>query len=140
MRNMYEIFDEVDAAKSKADKKTIIGRNLSPTLVKVLEYTYHPKYQWLVKELPHNFKFPDVPAGMSYAHLGTELRRLYLFEKGHPTAEKMSQAKRMELLFSLLNSLHPREAEVVMGIFNKDLGVNGINYKTVKEWFPGMLP
>ena len=44
MRNIYEIFDEFEEAKTKADRKLVIQNNLSPTLVKVLEYTFHPNY------------------------------------------------------------------------------------------------
>jgi hypothetical protein len=40
----------------------------------------------------------------------------------------------------MLESLEPREAEVVIGIFKKDQGVKGLNYKFVKDCFPDMLP
>ena len=43
-------------------------------------------------------------------------------------------------LQQLLESLEPREAEVVLGIFQKDQGVKGLDYKFVKEAFPSMLP
>jgi hypothetical protein len=40
----------------------------------------------------------------------------------------------------MLESIEPREAEVILGIFQKDLGVKGLDYKFVKEAFPDMLP
>jgi hypothetical protein len=39
-----------------------------------------------------------------------------------------------------LESIEPREAEVVIGIFKKDQGVKGLDYKFVKEAFPNLLP
>jgi len=48
--------------------------------------------------------------------------------------------KRKQLLLQLIESLEPREAEVVIGILSKDLGVKGLNYKFVKEAFPQLLP
>jgi hypothetical protein len=39
-----------------------------------------------------------------------------------------------------MESLEPREIEVVIGIFKKDLGVKGLTYKFVKEAFPNLLP
>ena len=45
-----------------------------------------------------------------------------------------------QLLLQLIESLEPREAEVVIGILSKDLGVKGLNYKFVKEAFPQLLP
>jgi hypothetical protein len=140
MKNMYEIFDEFESAKNKKEKKEVIEKNLSSVLVKVLEYTFHPGYQWKIKELPDNYKIPDTLPGISFANLSTELRKIYLFQEGHPTAESLSKQRQNELLLQLLESLEFREAEVVMGIFRKDLGVKGLTYSFVKECFPQMLP
>jgi hypothetical protein len=78
--------------------------------------------------------------GLSGTQLSTELRKLYLFQKGHPSAEQLTEQKRTQLLLQLLEALEPREAEVVLGIFQKDQGVKGLDYKFVKEAFPDLLP
>jgi len=52
----------------------------------------------------------------------------------------LTPKKREQLLVEYLQNLEPREAEVVMGIFNKDLGVKGLDYKFVKEAFPNLIP
>lgn len=140
MKNMYEVFDEFEEAKTKKEKMDVIGRNLSKTLHDTLLLTFHPDYEWKVKEMPDNYKIPDTKPGLSFCQLGTEIRKLYLFQKGHPTAENLTPRKQNELLIQLLESLEPREAEVVIGIFKKDQGVNGLTYKFVKEAFPNMLP
>jgi hypothetical protein len=141
MKNIYEIFDEFENAESKKERMAIIEKNLSKTLVDVLSLTYHPDCQWLVKEMPEGYKVPsDMLPGLSGTQLSTELRKLYLFQKGHPAAEKLSAEKRNQLLLQLLEALEPREAEVIIGIFNKDQGVKGLDYKFVKEAFPQMLP
>lgn len=140
MKNIYEVFDEFEAAKTKKERMDVIGKNLSPTLFNVLKYTFHPDIEWLVKEMPHNYKVPDTVPGVSICQLSTEMRKLYLFSKGNPTAEALTERKRQELLIQLLESIEPREAEVVMGIFTKDQGVKGLTYNFVKEAFPDMLP
>ena len=140
MKNVYEIFDEFEAAASKKEKMDVIGKNLSKTLHDVLLLTFHPDCQWLIDEVPDNYKITDIPAGMSRCQLSTEIRKLYLFQKGHATAESLNPRKQNELLIQLLESLEPREAEVVIGIFKKDQGVKGLTYKFVKEAFPNMLP
>jgi len=140
MKNMYEIFDEVEAASGKKAKLLVLEKNLSPTLVKVLELTFHPSYQWLFTDIPENYKVPDTLPGMSYAQLSTEVRKFYMFRKGDETAEKLTPRKRHELLIQLVESLSPREAEVVAGIFRKDQGVKGLDYEFVKQAFPQMLP
>jgi hypothetical protein len=140
MKNMYEVFDEFEEAKTKKEKMDVIQKNLSPTLVKVLEYTFHPNYRWKVKDMPEEYKIPDTVPGISFGQLSTELRRIYLFQEGHPSAEALTDRKRKERLLQFLEGLEPREAEVVMGIMRKDLGVKGLTYKFVKECFPRMLP
>ena len=141
MRNIYEIFDEFENATNKTERMAIIEKNLSKTLVDVLSLTYHPDCHWLVKEMPEGYKVPsDMLPGLSGTQLSTELRKLYLFQKGHPKAEALTEEKRTQLLLQLLEALEPREAEVIIGIFNKDQGVKGLDYKFVKEAFPNLLP
>jgi len=140
MKNLYEIFDEFENAGSKKERMAVIENNLSRVLVEVLELTFHPNYQWLIKEMPHNYTFPETPKGMGYMQLSTEIRKFYLFRAGDPAAERLTTRRRTEILLQLLESLEPREAEVVMGIFRKDLGVPGLDYNFVKEAFPALLP
>ena len=46
-----------------------------------------------------------------------------MFRVGNETAEKLTTKRAEEILMVLLESLEPREADVVIGIFKKDLGV-----------------
>lgn len=141
MKNIYEVFDEFELAKNKKERMEVIGRNLSKTLHDVLLLTYHPDYQWKIKQFPEQY-VPnlDNKNGFSYLQLSTELRKLYLFQIGDPTAEKLDERKRNEILIQMLESLEPREAEVLNGIFNKDQHVRHLDYDFVKEAFPDMLP
>jgi hypothetical protein len=52
----------------------------------------------------------------------------------------LNEQRKNELLIQLLESLEPRESEVIIGIMRKDLGVKGLTYNFVKECFPNMLP
>ena len=141
MKSIYEIFDEFEMVSSKKDRMAVIEKNLSTTLVQVLQLAFHPNHQWLITEMPDDYEVPtDVLPGLSGTQLSVELRKLYLFQKGHPNAEKLTVEKRKDLLLQLLERLEPREAEVIIGILSKDLGVRGLDYKFVKEAFPDLLP
>lgn len=141
MKPLYEVFDEFETAKNKKERMDVIGRNLSKLLVDVLQLTYHPDFQWMVKELPENYKIPtDMLPGITHDTLNAQLRRLYMFRFGDPTAQALTEKRRNELLVQILESLEPREAEVILGIFQKDLGVKGLDYKFVKEAFPELIP
>lgn len=141
MKFLYEIFDEFEAAKNKKERMQVIGQNLSQALVDVLKLTYHPQFKWKVKELPDNYKIPtDMMPGLTYDSLSAQLRKMYMFLEGNQTAETLSPIRSKELLVQMLESIEPREAEIILGIFQKDLGVKGLDYKFVKEAFPDMLP
>lgn len=141
MKNMYEVFDEFEKSESKKERMDVIGKNLSKTLVDVLQLTFHPDYQWLITDMPENYIIPsDILPGISPQQLSTQIRKLYLFRKGDSGAEKLTDEKRNQLLIQILETIEPREAEVVIGILRKDLGVKGLTYKFVKEAFPSLLP
>ncbi len=141
MKNVYEIFDEFEEAKTKQERLKIIEKNLSKILVEVLELTFHPNYQWHITDVPDNYiEATNNLPGLSPLQLSTQIRKLYLFKKGDETADKLTPEKMNQLLLQILESLEPREAEVVFGILRKDQGVKGLTYKFVKEAFPQMLP
>lgn len=141
MKAIYEIFDEFEKAKNKKERMDVIGKNLSQTLVDIFKLAYHPAFKWKIKELPENYRVPtDMLPGITYDSLNAQLRRLYLFLEGNQTAETLSEKRRNELLVQMLESIEPREAEVLLGIFQKDLGVKGLDYKFIKEAFPTLLP
>lgn len=140
-KNIYEVFDEFEKAKTHQERMDIIGRNLSGTLVEVLKMTFHPAYQWKITELPSDYKIPtDQLPGLTYDTISNKIKKLYLFREGDPTANALTPKKQNELLIQMLESLEPRDAEVIVGIFNKDQGVKGLDYKFVKQAFPKMLP
>ena len=141
MKPIYEVFDQFELAKNKKERMDVIGANLSHTLVDVLKLTFHPAFTWKVKDVPDSFSTPtDTLPGITYDSLHSQLRRLYMFREGNQTAETLTPRRREELLIQLLESIEPREAEVILGIFQKDLGVKGLDYKFVKEAFPNLLP
>jgi hypothetical protein len=138
-KNVYEVFDEFAKVNSKQDKINVLANNWTPTLKLVLQLAYRPEMEWKFKDYPERYKKPDTKPGISYASLDTELKRLYMFRVGNETAEKLTTKRAEEILMVLLESLEPREADVVIGIFKKDLGVKGLTYKFIHDNIPGVL-
>jgi hypothetical protein len=138
-KNVYEVFDEFAKADSKQDKINVLANNWTPTLKLVLQLAYRPEMQWKFKDYPEKYKKPDTKPGISYASLDTELKRLYMFRVGNETAEKLAPKRAEELLMVFLESLEPREADIVIGIFKKDLGVKGLTLKFIRENIPDVL-
>jgi hypothetical protein len=138
-KNVYEVFDEFAKADSKQDKINVLANNWTPTVKLVLQLAYRPEMEWKFKDYPERYKKPDTKPGISYASLDTELKRLYMFRVGNETAEKLTTKRAEEILMVLLESLEPREADVVIGIFKKDLGVKGLTYKFIRDNIPDVL-
>ena len=138
-KNIYEVFDEFAKADSKQDKINVLANNWTPTLKLVLQLAYRPEMEWKFKDYPERYKKPDTKPGISYASLDTELKRLYMFRVGNETAEKLTTKRAEEILMVLLESLEPREADIVIGIFKKDLGVKGLTLKFIRENIPDVL-
>ena len=88
MKNIYEILDEIEAANSRKARMDVIGSNLSKVLTEVFELAFHPKYQWFFSEMPRGYKIVNIPGGMGYCQLSTEIRKLYMFQRGNEIAEK----------------------------------------------------
>lgn len=140
MKNLYEVFDEFEEAKTKQERLKVIEKNLSQHLVDTLQYTFHPDLQWKFKNIPKGYKIPDCPPGMGFTNIGHQLRKFYMFRVGDPRCEQLTDKRREEIFIQVLESLEPREIEVVIGICKKDLGVKGLTYNFVKEAFPNLLP
>ena len=114
MKNIYEVFDEFDNAKSHQERMDVIGKNLSATLVEVLRMTFHPEFQWKIRELPTDYKLPtDQLPGLTYDTLSNKIKKLYMFREGNPTANALTPKKQNELLIQMLESLEPRDAEEI---------------------------
>ena len=94
---------------------------------------------WTIKGYPAKYKIPDTKPGISYATLDTEIKRLYMWRVGNETAEKLTPKRSEELFMVFLESLEPREADVVIGIFKKDLGVKGLTLKFIRDNIPDIL-
>lgn len=140
IKNVYEILEEFSQATTKEAKITVLKNNATPHFLQVLKYTYDPQYEFYIKEFPKNYIKPDTLPGIRYSGIESDLRKIYLFQKGHPTADVLTEEKRNQLLVELLESFEPNEAQVFINIMKKNLKINGLTYKLIKETFPTILP
>lgn len=139
-KNMYEIFAEVEAAKTKQERIEALQRNDCYALQNVLQLALHPDIKFLIDKAP-KYKPDDSPAGLSYSSIHQELGRIYLMLEGHPRIpENLTQQRREQILVQMLEALEAKEAEVFMNMILKKLKVKGLDAKTVREAFPGLIP
>lgn len=139
MKQIYEVLEDCKMADTMEGVLNIIRQNDSTVLRQVLYFTYHPNAKWYIKEFPSEYKEPDTLPGVSISNLYTEIRRLYLFQVGHPDADKLSEQRRKELLLQTLEGMERKEAEVFIDIMRGDLGIQDLNYKELEKLYPDMF-
>jgi hypothetical protein len=87
-----------------------------------------------------NYRPAVEPAGLNYAYLDSEMAKMYRFVKNHPSRPPgLTAEKQKSLLIVVLESLHKDEADLVIKMIKKDLGVKFLTANLVSEAFPGLL-
>lgn len=140
-KNVYEVLDEFEKAPDERSKALVLikGAQDCPALLDVFRLVYNPQFEFLIKAIPEGYVLPVTPEGMSYSTLGQEIRKFYMFQKGNPVAEKLIQRRREELFINLIESLDPKEVDIVIRIFNKNLKVKGLDKKFVNRVFSNLI-
>lgn len=106
-----EILDEVnkDTSKLKEYKDNAAIRL-------VFEYAFLEENKFILPEGNPPYKEDSAPIGMSPANLYQEVRRFYIFKR-----DDLTPTKRESLFISLLESVHPSEAKLLLAIKDQDL-------------------
>lgn len=131
---IYEVLDAVGKAKTKKEKVELLQQNESWALKDILRGTYDDAIQWLLPE----GKPPFTPAGKHVpSNLIRQNTQFKHFVKGG-SGEKMLKAKREKIYITLLESIHPQDAELVISMVSKQ-SIKGITKELVKEAFPNLI-
>lgn len=88
----------------------------SNTLKVLFENAFDPAKKWILPEGEPPFKPAAEPIGMTPSNLYGEMRRLYVF-----TRADLHAVKRESLFISLLEGVHPSEAELLIAVKDQTL-------------------
>jgi hypothetical protein len=96
----------------------------------VFEYAFLPEKKFLLPEDEPPYRQDAAPIGMNPAILTQELRRFYIFLR-----KDLKPIKREALFISLLESVHPTEAKLIIAIKDQKLSklYKKITRKLVEE-------
>ena len=132
------IFEDVAAANSIQARKKVLLENESNPLKDLLRYAFHPDIKFALPSGAPPYKTVGSPDEYNPTYLYPNIRKFYLYiEGGH---DGLTQLRREQLFVSMLESLHPKEADVVIQVKDKKLKYRGLTYKLVKETFPDLIP
>jgi hypothetical protein len=139
MKNLYEIFDEFEAAPSRQGRIEVLRNNAGYALREVLRGAFHPNIKFVIDKVPY-YKPSDAPPGLGYTSIHQELGRAYLFEEDNPkVSPNLSYQRKEQVLIQILEALEKREAEIYMNMLLKNLKIKGLDSKIVREAFPDLL-
>lgn len=131
------ILEEVDKAKNKEAKKGVLEKYNNPALREILKYTFHPEIKFLLPPGDPPYK-SVVDDSENPTYLYSLIRKLYLFIEGGN--DNLKQPRREYLFIELLESVHPKEAELLLQVKDKKIKCKGLTYNLVKETFPELIP
>lgn len=134
-RLVSEILQEFEEAKNRNEKIAVLRKYDHPRFREFLIYALNESIVFDVEIPPYR---PAVePAGLNYTYLESEIPKLYRFIKNHPRRpEGLTPHKQKQLLLVVLESLHKDEAELMVKMMKKDLGIKFLTKQIVKEAFP----
>ena len=135
--SLVTILEDVAKAKNKKEKKEVLLKHGdNGALKEILKYTYDPNIKFLLPPGNPPYKYV-VDETENPTYLYGLVRKLYLFvEGGNPN---LKSQRREYLFIELLESIHPKEAEILLQVKDKKLKCNGLTYNLVKETFPRLI-
>jgi len=137
-KSIYEMLEEADKAKTKAEKQNVLRKYSGAPLKTVLGHAFDPRIKWLLPEGEPPYKPASGQADIQ-GQFVAELRRLYLFIEGNqPTQKNLKQIRREQLFIDMLEAIDPGDAKVLIAMKDKKLPFKSITKKLVAETFPNL--
>jgi len=136
--SIAEILNNVQQQPTTEQKVAALRQSDSPTLRSILGHAFDPRIKFILP--PGTPPYTPCPYLDQQAMLFREVRKLYLFVEagGVVQAPNLTRLKRETMFIQMLESLDPKDAELVVAI--KDRKVTQVTAAIVREAFPGLLP
>jgi hypothetical protein len=133
-RDVYEVFEEFSKQKNKKDRIGVLSKYTSPALRDILRGTFDDSLQFNLPEgrPPYTPNKPEsVPSTLLKKH-----REFGYFVVG---GKEIPQYKREQFFIRLLEAIHPKDAEIVLSMVNKESPVKYLTKKLTEETFPNLI-
>lgn len=132
---IFEILEEASKLKTEKEKIQYLQQHKDNTvLMTILAGAYFDGVQWNLPPGEPPYK-PCDPVNAENFLYG-EARRLYLFCVGGP---ELSNLRRESLFIELLESVHPKDALIILAMKEKQLPYKGLTKSLISKAFPGLI-
>lgn len=133
---LYEVLELVAKTKSRIEKIKILQQHDSAPLRDYMRCVFDDRIVFNLPEGTPPFtanKEESVPSTWHKQNV-----KLQYFVKGLK-GDGMSPIKREKLFIGVLESVHPKDADVLVGMINKKPTTKGLTKKLVQEAFPNLV-
>ena len=136
---IHEIFELVSEQRTKAKRVEILKEYRDDSVTAVLIWNYDERVQSAVPDGQVPYKENEVPVGTDHTSLRREWKTLYHFIKGGNPS--LSNLRRETMFVQLLEGLHPKEAEIICLVKDKELEsvYPKVTLDVVKQAFPDIV-
>jgi hypothetical protein len=135
--DVFEIFEEFGKAKTRQDRKDVLLKYQDvPALKDVLRGTFDESLRFILPEgvPPYTPNRPEsTPSSLRKLH-----KQFGYFVAGGP-GTNMKAFKRENKFVRLLESIHPKDAEIVLSMVAKKSPVKYLTKKLTEETFPKLI-
>ena len=136
---IHEILELVGEQRTKAKRVEILKEYRDDSLTAILIWNFDERVQSAVPAGQVPYKENEVPVGTDHTSLRREWNQLYNFIKGGN--DSLSSLRRESMFIQLLEGLHPKEAEIICLVKDKELEevYPKVSLDVVKEAFPDIV-
>tara|TARA_Y100001963_G_scaffold7825_1_gene10213 strand:+ start:682 stop:1191 length:510 start_codon:yes stop_codon:yes gene_type:complete len=136
---IHEILELVSEQRTKAKRVEILKEYRDDSLTAVLIWNFDERVQSAIPDGQVPYEPNDVPIGTDHTSLRREWKTLYHFIKGGNNT--LSGLRRESMFIQLLEGLHPKEAEIICLVKDKELEevYPKVTLDVVKEAFPDIV-
>ena len=135
---IHEVLELASKQRSKAKKVEILKQYEDPSIKAIFIWNFDPSVISAVPEGPVPYKENEVPVGTDHTSLRREYKNLYHFIKGGN--DGLSSLRRETMFIQLLEGLHPKEAEIICLVKDKQLQTKyNLKEDVVKEAYTDIL-
>lgn len=134
---VFEILDNAVKAKNRDERIKVLQENKIMPILDILRGTFDEAIQWNLPEgtppyTPNEESSP--PSTLLKQHLNFKY-----FVSGLRESNSLSKVKREKMFIDLLESVHPRDAELVISMINKKSPHRYLTKKLIEDAFPGLI-
>ena len=132
---MNEILELVSEQKTDAKKVAILREYECDILKSLFIWNFDESIISLLPEGKVPYKPNESPLGTDHSSLRREQRSLYNFVKGGN--DQLSTIRRETIFIQMLEGLHPKEADIIIAVKDRDLeDMYDVSFEVVEEAYP----